>query len=158
MATLRDDQIRRYARHVLLPDVGGRGQERFLAASVAIELGPDRHAEVVALAYLSAAGVGTIALLGDAAGPLGEAEVAAGILYGAADLGRPRIEAVRERVNALNPDVTVVAGHPAQHELASELGPARAGSGSDPESIIADALVRGGAAATRLLDRLARPG
>ena len=47
---LREDQIRRYGRHVLLPDVGGRGQERLLAARVVVELGPERAAEVAALA------------------------------------------------------------------------------------------------------------
>lgn len=58
---LREDQIRRYARHVLLPDVGGAGQERLLAACVAID--PREPAERIAFEYLVAAGVGTIALV-----------------------------------------------------------------------------------------------
>jgi molybdopterin/thiamine biosynthesis adenylyltransferase len=102
---MREDQIRRYARHVLLPDVGGRGQQRLLEAKVAVDLtaGP---AAVAAVAYLAAAGVGRIALLGD--GPISADDAATGILYGARDVGRSRIDAIRERVALLNPDVSIV--------------------------------------------------
>ena len=58
---LREDQIRRYARHVLLPDLGGTGQERLLASACAID--PRDPAERIAFEYLVAAGVGTIAML-----------------------------------------------------------------------------------------------
>ena len=58
---LREDQIRRYARHVLLPDLGGTGQERLLASACAID--PRDPAERIAFEYLVAAGVGTIDLL-----------------------------------------------------------------------------------------------
>ena len=163
---LRDDQIRRYARHVLLPDVGGRGQERLLAARVVVELGPDRAAEVAALAYLAAAGVGTLVLAGDVDGLLGAEEVARGILFGAADQGRPRGQAARARVAALNPDVSIEAlgeraGDPggALH-LAQQLDADPGGQGEDGEAgaglAVADALARGGAAACRLLVRIAR--
>lgn len=104
---LREDQVRRYARHILLPDVGGVGQERFLAAAVEVEVGPDRAAEIAALAYLAAAGVGRLVLRGDAAGPVTEGEARDGILLGHHDVGRARIEAIRERVGAINPDVRV---------------------------------------------------
>jgi hypothetical protein len=59
---LREDQIRRYARHVLLPDVGGVGQARLLASACAID--PRDPAERIAFEYLVAAGVGRIDLLG----------------------------------------------------------------------------------------------
>ncbi|HUS65446.1 MAG TPA: ThiF family adenylyltransferase, partial [Kofleriaceae bacterium] len=98
---LREDQIRRYARHVLLPDVGGRGQERLLAAAVAVDLGGG-PAAVAAVAYLAAAGVGRIALAGD--GPVTAEDAALGILYGTADVGRSRVDAIRDRVADLNPD------------------------------------------------------
>jgi molybdopterin-synthase adenylyltransferase len=155
---LREDQIRRYARHVLLPDVGGRGQERLLAAAVAVELRQDGAAEVAALAYLAAAGVGRLVLTGDVSGPLGEGEIAAGILYAAADRGRPRGRAAAERIAALNPDVTVIAAGTAPPpadavRLADDLEPAPADAG---EAALADALARGGAAASRLLARIAR--
>lgn len=163
---LRDDQVRRYARHVLLPDVGGRGQERLLAAQVVVELGPGRAAEVAAAAYLAAAGVGRLILGGDVGGPLGDEEALAGILYGAGDRGRPRGQAAAERIAALNPDVVVAMGGAAPAgalRLADELAPEPAAPEPAAPSIdaamaVADALARGGAAATRLLVRIARRG
>ena len=137
---MREDQIRRYARHVLLPDVGGRGQERLLAAQVAVDLtaGP---AAVAAVAYLAAAGVGRIALLGD--GPISADDAATGILYGVRDVGRTRIDAIRERVALLNPDVSIV-------EDPSDAIPL---AGSDS---VAGALWEGGRAAAAAIARIAR--
>lgn len=139
---LRGDQIRRYARHVLLPDVGGRGQERLLAATVAVDLhgGP---AAVAAVAYLAAAGVGRIALAGD--GPVTAEDAALGILYGAADVGRSRVEAIRARVADLNPDVSIVE-HAADATALSVPG----------SSSVAGALWEGGRAAAQTLARIAR--
>jgi molybdopterin-synthase adenylyltransferase len=162
---LREDQILRYARHVLLPDVGGRGQARLLAAAVAVELGPGRAAEATALAYLAAAGVGRLILGGDLAGPVGDDEIAGGVLYGAADRGSPRGQAARERIAALNPDVDVVAAVDAALplpgaalRLADALAPADpAALALGPGGVLADALVRGGQAAASLLLRIARP-
>jgi hypothetical protein len=165
---LREDQIRRYARHVLLPDVGGRGQERLLRARVRVELGPERAAEAAALAYLAAAGVGTLVLVGDVDGPLGDDEVARGILYGASDRGRPRGEAARARIAALNPDVSIevmgevmgeVGGAGAlglSEELEADAAGPETAPEADPGLAVADALARGGAAACRLLVRIAR--
>lgn len=153
-AALREDQVMRYARHVLLPDVGGRGQARLLAAAVVVELAG--AAECAALAYLAAAGVGRLFLTGDTERALGEREIARGILYGAGDRGRPRGQAVIERLRALNPDVEVIAGEapPDALRLAGEL---EAGSDvADDGAALADALARGGAAASRLLVRIAR--
>lgn len=162
---LTDEQVRRYARHVLLPDIGGVGQARLLGAEVVVDLGPaggDRQsgARAAALAYLAAAGVGHIVLGGAAvAAPLGAGEVASGILFGAGDLGRARDQAVADRIAALNPDVTVVRGRaagPGALRLADELDPAP--GDLDPALAVADALARGGAAAARILVRIARPG
>lgn len=150
---LRDDQVRRYARHILLPEVGGRGQERLLAAAVAVEVGPGRAAEVAALTYLAAAGIGRLAVVGEPRGPLEPSEAASGILYGEADVGRPRIDAIRARVAALNPDVTVLEETPADAiRLAVDAGHGEVGD----EDEVADALVRGGGAASQLLARIAR--
>lgn len=55
---MRDEQVRRYARHILLPDVGGLGQTALLAATARIAL--DEPAARVAATYLTAGGVGTI--------------------------------------------------------------------------------------------------
>jgi len=156
---LREDQIQRYARHVLLPDVGGRGQQRLLAAAVAVELGAGRAAEVTALAYLAAAGVGRLVLTGDVDGATGDDEIAGGVLFGAADRGRPRGEAARARIGALNPDVVVSAGDGAGAlRLADELEPPDPSAlDLGPGGASADALARAGAAAARVLLRIARP-
>ena len=71
---LTEPQIRRYSRHILLPDVGGTGQARLLAATVVVDLdvwepdapdAPDELAALIAAAtYLAAAGIGTLVLLG----------------------------------------------------------------------------------------------
>ena len=58
---LSEEQIQRYSRHILLPEVGGVGQERLLASSVLIAFSEDEEsAALMALAYLAAAGVGQI--------------------------------------------------------------------------------------------------
>lgn len=152
---LSEEQIRRYARHILLPEIGGRGQARLLAAAVAVPVGPGRAAEVAALTYLAAGGVGRLALLGDPRGALEPAEAASGILYGEADIGRPRIDAVRARVAAINPDVAVLDQAPPDAALL-EVDPGHGEVGDEDE--VADALVRGGAAASRLLRAIARGG
>jgi hypothetical protein len=171
---LREDQIERYARHILLPDVGGVGQKRLLAAAVVVELGPDPAAESAALAYLAAAGVGRLVLAGDVAAAITDAEARAGILLGAGDVGRPRIEAITERIAALNPDVRVERAPAAgvADRNAVPLAPAlpapgpgtpgTPGTGGGPvappamagPTAVADALVRGGARAVRTLSQL----
>ena len=58
---LSEEQIQRYSRHILLPEVGGVGQERLLASSVLIAYSEDEEsAALTALVYLAAAGVGRI--------------------------------------------------------------------------------------------------
>lgn len=62
---MRDEQVRRYARHILLPDVGGLGQTALMVATARIELRESEpDAELTAALYLAAGGVGTIALRG----------------------------------------------------------------------------------------------
>lgn len=149
---LSEAQIHRYARHILLPDVGGAGQARLLAARVAVPVGPERPANVVALAYLAAAGVGTLVVTGPAEQPPTDRELASGIVYGAADRGRPRIEALRERLRQQNPDVTVVAGTAADGDALLDCGERSTGDAY----AVADALRDGGDRAATLLARLAR--
>ena len=138
---LTDPQIRRYARHVLLPDVGGRGQERLLAAAVRAE--DAGGAAAVALVYLAAAGVGTVVV-----GDRGRVRERDRWLYLAADVGRPRLEAARERLAALNPDVRVV-GEGEGHRL---LCPPAA----DPPDPIGELEV-GARAAAALIRRIVEP-
>jgi hypothetical protein len=62
---MRDAQVRRYARHILLPDVGGLGQTALLVASARLELREQEPgAELIAATYLAAGGVGTVAVRG----------------------------------------------------------------------------------------------
>jgi hypothetical protein len=161
---LREDQVRRYARHILLPDIGGVGQKRLLAAVVVVELGPDPAAESAALAYLAAAGVGRLLLAGDVDGAVTEAEAAVAILLGASDVGRPRLAAITDRIAALNPDVRVErapAGAPAPGSVPLAPAPALPAAGLTPFGLgptaVADALIHGGARAIRTLSQLAKP-
>ncbi len=149
---LTEPQIQRYARHVLLPDVGGVGQARLLGAAARVDLDDDLPAAVAAATYLTAAGVGAIVLGGDTARAVTAQDVLGGVALGEADLGRPIGLALIARLAALNPDVRVttqaIAGaHP--------LPAAGVALPAVPGAVVADALVRGGAAAARLIHRLA---
>jgi molybdopterin/thiamine biosynthesis adenylyltransferase len=153
---LRDDQVRRYARHVLLPDIGGHGQARLLASSVQIAVGPGRAAGEVAAIYLAAGGVGTLILDGDA--PVARDDVERSLPFGTADIGRDRRFALADRIAAINPDVVVRISdvpNPVALDVAPVplplIGPPVAGAA------LADALIAGGAAAARLLHLLASP-
>ncbi len=62
---MRDEQVRRYARHILLPDVGGLGQTALMVSTARVELHEsDPAAELICAQYLAAGGVGTIVLGG----------------------------------------------------------------------------------------------
>ncbi len=62
---MRDEQVRRYARHILLPDVGGLGQTALMVSSAKIELRESEpDAELIAALYLAAGGVGHIVIRG----------------------------------------------------------------------------------------------
>lgn len=98
---LSEEQIERYARHILLREVGGVGQERLLAAAARVEgLG---QVGAWAAAYLALAGVGRLKLAdGRAVPPTGLAP-----LLGPASAGRPRDTSIAEALAAHNPDVEV---------------------------------------------------
>ncbi len=102
MTTLRDDQVRRYSRHVLLPDVGGVGQKRLLAGAVTLDVLDD--AGQAAALYLAAAGVGRL-IVRDA-----RSVFAPGPLFEVGDVGQARLAAARVRVALLNPDCVVEGG------------------------------------------------
>ena len=62
---MRDDQVRRYARHILLPDVGGLGQTSLMRASARVALRESTPAaELIAARFLAAGGVGTLVVVG----------------------------------------------------------------------------------------------
>lgn len=95
--------LERYARHIILREIGGPGQERLRRATVAVVGAGGLGAP--ALLYLAAAGVGRLRIMDDDAVSLSNLQRQ--VIFATADLGRPKVEAAAERLTALNPDVVV---------------------------------------------------
>lgn len=100
--SLTDAQLDRYARHIVLKEIGGEGQRRLLAASVAVVGAGGIGAP--AIQYLAAAGVGTLRVIDDDEVSLDNLQRQ--VLFGTGDVGRPKAEVAQEAVARLNPDVT----------------------------------------------------
>jgi adenylyltransferase/sulfurtransferase len=98
-----EDQIQRYARHILLPEVGGEGQAKLAAARVLV-IGAGGLGSPVAL-YLAAAGVGTIGLVDDDVVDLSNLQRQ--IAHTTARIGQPKVASAAEAIAALNPEVRV---------------------------------------------------
>jgi len=107
MSGLSNDEVLRYSRHLLLPEVRLAGQHRLKAARV-LCVGAGGLGSPVAL-YLAAAGVGTLGLVEFDHVDL--SNIQRQVLYATSDVGRPKLEAARERLLALNPEIDVVL-HP----------------------------------------------
>lgn len=99
--TLSDRQLDRYARHIVLREIGGEGQKRLLAASVAVIGAGGIGAPVIQ--YLAAAGVGRLRVIDDDRVSLDNLQRQT--LFAGDDVGRAKVEAARERVTGLNEDV-----------------------------------------------------
>jgi adenylyltransferase/sulfurtransferase len=97
--------LRRYSRHLLIPEVGLAGQQRLAAARVLV-IGAGGLGSPV-LAYLAAAGIGRLIVVDDDTVDL--TNLQRQILYDTADVGAPKARRAAERVRALNPQVTVDA-------------------------------------------------
>ena len=103
--SLTADQIKRYKRHLLLPEVGLAGQQKLLDAKV-LCIGVGGLGCPIAL-YLAAAGVGTIGLADvDVVSP---SNLQRQVLFGMSDVGDDKVTAAARRLKDLNPDVNVVA-------------------------------------------------
>lgn len=96
-------QVKRYSRHLILPQVGIEGQLKLLNSSALIVGAGGLGASLAQ--YLAAAGVGRLGLVDfDVVDP---SNLQRQVIYGTADVGRPKLEAARRRVEAINPDVEV---------------------------------------------------
>jgi adenylyltransferase/sulfurtransferase len=102
---LTDSQLERYARHIVLREVGGAGQAKLLAARVLV-VGAGGLGSPLIL-YLAAAGVGTISVVDFDAVTLSNLQRQ--IIHRTDDVGRPKTESARDAVRAVNPDVKIVA-------------------------------------------------
>jgi sulfur-carrier protein adenylyltransferase/sulfurtransferase len=100
---LTNEEVQRYSRHLILPEVGSDGQRRLKAGRV-LCVGAGGLGSPAAL-YLAAAGVGTIGIIDFDAVDLSNLQRQ--ILHGTPDVGRSKLQSARERLNALNPGVRV---------------------------------------------------
>jgi adenylyltransferase/sulfurtransferase len=102
-----DEQIQRYSRHIILPEVGGKGQKKLGQAKVLV-IGAGGLGSPAAL-YLAAAGIGTIGLVdGDV---VDLSNLQRQILHSTATVGQPKVDSGRNTLAALNPDITVKTHH-----------------------------------------------
>src|SRR3954463_3469361 len=102
-AALSPDEIRRYARHLIMPEVAMAGQKRLKAAKV-LCIGTGGLGAPLSL-YLAAAGVGTIGLVDF--DQIEFTNLQRQVLFGEKDVGRPKIEVAAERLRALNPHIEI---------------------------------------------------
>ena len=103
-AELSVDEVKRYSRHLIIPEIGMTGQKRLKNARVlcvgAGGLGSP------ALLYLAAAGVGTLGIIDFDV--VDESNLQRQIIHGQSDIGRPKAESARDSIQEINPLVNVV--------------------------------------------------
>ena len=103
-AELSIDEVRRYSRHLIIPDVGMAGQKRLKNAKVLV-IGAGGLGSP-ALLYLAAAGVGTLGIA--EFDEVDESNLQRQIIHGMSDIGRPKAESAKESIAEVNPYVEVV--------------------------------------------------
>src|SRR5881396_3301674 len=109
LPALTNDEIKRYSRHLIMPEVGVEGQRK-LKASKVLCIGAGGLGSPAAM-YLAAAGVGTLGLVDFDV--VDFSNLQRQILHGTPDVGRSKLASARDRLNALNPNVTIES-----HEIA----------------------------------------
>ncbi len=100
---LTDEQLERYSRHIILKEVGAKGQKKLLNAKVLI-IGAGGLGAPAAM-YLAAAGVGTIGIAD--ADEVDLSNLQRQIIHGTADVGKAKVKSAQETIAQMNPDVTV---------------------------------------------------
>jgi len=101
---LTNDELGRYSRHLILPEVGMEGQQRLKAAKV-LCVGTGGLGSPLAL-YLAAAGIGTLGLVDF--DTVDSSNLQRQIIHSTKDIGRKKIDSAQEKLNALNPALNVV--------------------------------------------------
>ena len=98
-----NEQLERYSRHIILKEVGAKGQKKLLNASVLI-IGAGGLGAPAAM-YLAAAGVGTIGIVD--ADEVDLSNLQRQIIHTTADIGKAKVKSAKETMQAINPDITV---------------------------------------------------
>ncbi|HET8539509.1 MAG TPA: molybdopterin-synthase adenylyltransferase MoeB [Anaeromyxobacter sp.] len=102
---LSNEEILRYSRHLIIPEVGVEGQRRLKDARI-LMVGAGGLGSPIGL-YLAAAGVGRLGIV--EADVVDETNLQRQVLHGTKDVGRKKVESARDRIGDLNPNVEVVA-------------------------------------------------
>ena len=104
MVTFNKEELERYSRHLIIPEFNIEGQRRLKAAKVLV-VGTGGLGSPLLL-YLTAAGVGTIGLLDFDV--VDESNLQRQVLFSVADIGKPKVEAAKARLEALNPHIKFI--------------------------------------------------
>lgn len=115
--TLSDDQLERYARHIVLKEIGGAGQGRLVGAHVLL-IGAGGIG-CPAIQYLAAAGVGKLTVIDDDQVSLSNLQRQ--VLYGTSDVGRDKVEAAAIAARKINPEIIFI---PVKERLTAQHGAA----------------------------------
>jgi sulfur-carrier protein adenylyltransferase/sulfurtransferase len=100
---LSNEEIARYSRHLIMPEVALDGQKKLKQARV-LTIGAGGLGAPLAM-YLAAAGVGTLGIVDFDV--VDESNLQRQIIHGTSDVGRPKMESARDRINDINPNVNV---------------------------------------------------
>ncbi|OGR84317.1 MAG: molybdenum cofactor biosynthesis protein MoeB [Elusimicrobia bacterium RIFCSPLOWO2_01_FULL_54_10] len=100
---LSNEQIQRYSRHLIMPEVGVDGQEKLLNTKMLL-IGAGGLGSPLGL-YLGAAGVGTLGIVDF--DMVDQSNLQRQIIHSTADIGRPKVESAKARINSINPEVKV---------------------------------------------------
>ena len=104
MPALSNEEIARYSRHLILPEVGMEGQQKLKAARV-LCVGTGGLGSPLAF-YLAAAGIGTLGLVDFDV--VDASNLQRQIIHSTKDIGRPKLDSAEEKLKALNPFMNVV--------------------------------------------------
>src|SRR5499426_4395642 len=101
---LTEPQIRRYARHIVLAEIGGVGQSKLIASKVLVVGAGGLGAPL--LQYLAAAGVGTLGVIDDDTVDLSNLQRQ--VIHMTDQVGKPKVESAAQLLAQLNPDIRII--------------------------------------------------